>query len=118
MEQARAWSAKASQIVPELTVLGALGDAPGWLVKIDIEPTATSLAAIETALKQLGVTAWHWEIHRGQVKARVYTRAPSGAASAIALPVLFVLVVALAAALALYYYDILDLESIAHLWPY
>jgi len=101
-----AWSAKARQIIPELRVLGALQDATGWLVRIDIEPTVESLAGLENKIKLLGATAWHWEIDKGRIKMRIYTgRATRARWTTAGLTALTALILC-------WYYDILDLESI------
>ena len=108
-----AWSAKARRLIPELRVLGALADASGWLVHIDMPPTAESLAELERKITLLGATGWHWEVDRGRIKMRIYTGGGQGQ-SRLALAAL----AALTAFILAWHYDILNPESTYWVGPY
>jgi hypothetical protein len=108
----QAWSTKARRLVPELQVVGALRDAPGWLVIVDIAPTAPALEGIEASLKRLGATGWHWETHRGKIKMRVYTAKRHRG------PLYALLAAALTSIILCWHHDIHNLASLTKLWSY
>lgn len=109
----QAWSTKARRLIPELQVVGALRDAPGWLVTIHTAPTAASLEGIGASLKRLGATGWHWECVGAKIKMRVYTGQTHWPLFARLLAA-----AALTTAILCWCYDIHNIESLTRLGAY
>ena len=107
-----AWSNKARRLIPDLQVIGNLRDAPGFLVIINVVPTALSMKKIEGSLMVLGATGWHWEPCRHKVKMRVYTTRPSRSRY----PARLMVTAALTGLALCWHYDIHDLSSVTRLW--
>ena len=113
MQERNKWSVKARRLIPELEVLGARRDADGWLVRIDLAPTAETLETLEIKMQQLGATGWHWEVDKGRLKMRVYTGQSRRAAKAAKAAL-----IALTALIVAWYHDILHTQSLIRLWSH